>query len=164
MTAAERLIEPELAAFLEGEAAQYVGTVTAAGMPSAGRAWGLRVRAGGPHIRLLVGADVETVASVHPGTGDAPARLALSVTDVLTFRSVQLKGTVVGVEEPDESDLAVHHGYRAGFSAAVAATGGVTPMEAVWPPALVAVTVEVDAVFDQTPGPNAGARLRGEPA
>jgi hypothetical protein len=157
MTAAPRLIEPELATFLEGDCAQYIGTVAPDGMPSAGRGWGLRVPGPGPRIRLLAGADAETVAN----TAVAGARIGLCTTDLETLRSVQLKGAVVGVEAPDAADLAVHAAYRTEFEDAVRRTAGTTPMDAVWPAALVAITIDVDALFDQTPGPNAGVRLGG---
>jgi hypothetical protein len=96
-------IVPELATFFEGNGGQYVGTVDADGTPSAGRGWGMRVLPGGSGVRLLVGHDAETIASLR-STG----RVAVTVTDVMTYRSVQLKGRVVAMEPLTAADRAVH--------------------------------------------------------
>jgi hypothetical protein len=148
------VIEPELAAFLEGDVGFYVGSVDVDGTPSAGRAWGLRVERDIERIRLLVGADRVTLANLK-STG----RVAVTATDVATYRSVQLKGTATAVESLDPIDHATHERYRRIFTEAVAAIDAVTPMDAVWPRELVAVIVSLDAIFDQTPGPNAGRAI-----
>jgi hypothetical protein len=155
MTASPRLLDPALAAFLEGDSSQYLGTVGAGLVPSAGRVWGITVDGRAGRIRALVGADHESVANLTKGS-----RVALCVSDVATLRSVQLKGSVVAVEAPIRDDMTVHDSYRIRFSDAVARVGAVTPMDAVWPVEVLAVTIAIDSVFDQTPGPNAGVQLR----
>jgi pyridoxamine 5'-phosphate oxidase-like protein len=154
MTVSPRLLDPALAAFLEGDSSQYLGTVGAGCVPGVGRVWGITVDGRAGRIRALVGADRESVANLTNG-----ARVALCVSDVATLQSVQLKGSVVTAEPPGRDDLTVHDSYRIRFTAAVRRVGAVTPMDAVWPAEVVAVTIAVDSVFDQTPGPHAGVQL-----
>jgi hypothetical protein len=149
------LIDPALAAFVEGDAAQTIGTADTSCAPTIGRAWGLRVRQG--HlVRALIGADAATTGNLQPGT-----RIAVLLIDVATYRSVQLKGSIVGVEPPVASDHDVYDVYVAEFVAALRAADRHTSIDEVLPAQLVVVTIDADAVFDQTPGPGAGRSLGG---
>jgi hypothetical protein len=149
------VIDPALAAFVEGDAAQTIGTADAARAPTVGRAWGLRVRHG--HlVRALIGADDATTPNLRVG-----ARVAVLLVDVATYRSVQLKGSVVDVEAPTASDHDVHEVYVAEFVAALRAADRHTSPDGALPAQLVSVTIDVDAAFDQTPGPGAGRALGG---
>jgi hypothetical protein len=149
------VIDPALAAFVEGDAAQTIGTADASCAPTIGRAWGLRVRQG--HlVRALIGADASTTANLQRG-----ARIAVLLIDVATYRSVQLKGSIVDIEPPTASDRDVYDVYVSEFVAALRAADRHTPTDEVLPAQLVAVTVDTDAVFDQTPGPGAGRALGG---
>jgi hypothetical protein len=65
---------------------------------------------------------------------------------------------VVAVGDLDEVDRQVRDRYRTQFAATVAAIGNDPSLVHV-PDEHVAVVIELDAVFDQTPGPNAGRRL-----
>ena len=143
-------MDATLATFLEGDGAQNVATVDASGEPSVGRAWGLRVHPDGI-VRAIVGADTATTANLT-----IAGRIAVVVTDVATYRSVQVKGAIVGVEPATAADHGVYARYQGEFTAALLAAGRTTPMDHVWPAMIVAVKIEVDAVFDQTPGPGAG--------
>lgn len=149
------MIDEALAAFLEGVPAQYVCTVDAGHDPSVGRAWGLRID-GGRAVRAVVGADAATVANLRVG-----GRVAMVVADVASYRAVQVKGSTVALEPPVAADHDTYRRYRRDFTAALRAAGRTTPMELVWPASITALTFEVDAVFDQTPGPGAGLALRG---
>ncbi len=149
------VIDPALAAFVEGDAAQTIALVDDARAPTIGRAWGLRVR-DGHVVRAQVGADVATTAQLHPG-----ARIAILLIDVATYRSVQLKGSIVAVEPPTASDRDVHEAYVAEFVAALHAADRHIPVEDALPAQLLAVTIDADAVFDQTPGPGAGRAVGG---
>jgi hypothetical protein len=148
------LLDDDLAAFLEGDTAQCVATVAADGEPTVGRAWGLQVERNASRVRAVVGADVVTVANLTART--PPSRVALTASDVRTYRTVQLKGTCLAVEPATARDRDVHDRYRHEFAAAIRAVGATTPLEAVWPDTIVAVVLAVDALFDQTPGPGAG--------
>jgi hypothetical protein len=147
------VIDPALAAFAEGGSAQTIGTADGSCVPTVGRAWGLRVREG--HLlRALIGADTATTANLRSG-----ARIAVLLVDVATYQSVQLKGSIIAVEPRNRSDRDVHDLYVAEFKAALRAADRNTSLDDVIPANLVAVTVDVDVVFDQTPGPGAGRAL-----
>lgn len=149
------VIDAALAAFAEGDAAQTIGTADGSRAPTIGRAWGLRVR-DGHLVRALVGADAATASNLVPS-----ARIAVLLVDIATYRSVQLKGSIESVEAPTPSDRAVHDRYVDEFGAALRANDRDTPLDGVLPVELVAVTIDADAVFDQTPGPGAGRPLGG---
>lgn len=147
------MIEPELAEFLEGDTAQYVGTADADRVPAATRGWGIRCTSDGT-VRILVTNDPVTIANLRN-----TRRVAFIAGDVDTNRTVQLKGTAVAVEDLIPSDLEVRDRYRELFLVAVSAIGNMPGDDDFWPYDLVAVTVAVDALFDQSPGQNAGARV-----
>ena len=88
-------------------------------------------------------------------------RLALSVTYPMDHTSVQLKGTVTSVRLADESEAAFVRKGLDGFADSLALIG--IPRRIVtalnhWP--AFALEMQVDEVYDQTPGPKAGAALR----
>jgi hypothetical protein len=77
-----------------------------------------------------------------------------------TYRAAQLKGHVVAIREPSSEQLAAADDHARAFSREAEAVGlppgfGLRLME----PRLVAVSFRVSEVYDQTPGPNAGARM-----
>ncbi len=144
-------MDAALATFLEGDGAQNVATADATGEPSVGRAWGLRVHPDGI-VRAIVGADTTTTANLT-----IAGRIAVVITDVATYRSVQVKGAIVGVEQATAADHEVYARYQGEFTTALLAAGRTTPMDHVWPATIIAVTIDADAVFDQTPGPGAGS-------
>ncbi len=149
------MIDEALGAFLEGVPAQYLCTADAGREPSVGRVWGIRIDPG-PRVRALVGADAATVTNLRVG-----GRAALMVGDVASYRSVQVKGPVVAVEPPTAADAQRYQRYQREFTAALRVAGRTTPMDEVWPASIIVVTLGVDAVFDQTPGPTAGLSLAG---
>jgi hypothetical protein len=53
----------------------------------------------------------------------------------------------------------VHDVYVREFAAALVEQGRLTPLDPALPEAILAVTFDVDSVFDQTPGPGAGRSL-----
>lgn len=149
--------------FLHGGCSLLVGSVSPDGRPHAGRAWGLTVvdneRA---HVRLLVDVnDTTTVANLQPG-----AAVAICTADVETLRSLQVKGRVLAVEEADEADLAKQEQYTFEFTGDIHRTDG-DPMEKLrrWADcSVIACLIALDDVFDQTPGPSAGARVQATPS
>jgi hypothetical protein len=144
---------------LESGCSLIVGLVTADGQPRAGRGWALSIAADRRHARLLLAAaDVD-------GLGHAPGapigKVAVNGADVLTLRSVQLKGPIVGVEPADDRDLACMARHCDGFFDAVAVVDSIPRylMERLIPDDVVACTFEIVEAFDQTPGPGAGQPL-----
>jgi hypothetical protein len=146
--------------FLDRQRALLVGFVAPDGSPHAARGWGLELQdATAGVVRLLVAARDVDAAGAAPG-----ARLAVTATDVLSLRSLQLKGAVVdiGPTRPGDDDL--HRRYCDRMFADIEATDG-TPrrvLARLVPTGLVSCTVRVDQVYDQTPGPGAGAAVGTE--
>ena len=148
-------LDEALVPFIESGCGLVVGVVDADGEPYTTRAWGLRVLdAAAGEIRLLVPERDE-----HRCAGT----IAVTGGDVRTLRSVQLKGPATRRGPADEADAAICTAYCDDFFAAVGETDG-TPrplMERLVPDRLAAVHVVVTELYDQTPGPGAGAALGG---
>lgn len=131
-----------------------VGTVAPDGEPHAMRGWACRV-VDAATIRLLVDATDEVgVANLAAG-----GAVAVTAADVRTLRSVQLKGRSSGTEActgADDARLAMHNDE---LFTEIAETDHIPRplLERMVPPAYVACTMTVGDVFDQTPGPGAGA-------
>jgi hypothetical protein len=125
--------------------------------PQVVRAWGLTVAPDGASASICVGAapDSQTLANIA-------ANGAISVTMVIpsTYRMIQMKGRVTGVTEPSAEQLERVEEHAVAFEAEVAPLG-LTAEQArrFVHHELMAVTFSVTEVYDQTPGPGAGARL-----
>jgi hypothetical protein len=88
-------------------------------------------------------------------------RVAITSTNPLDHCSTQLKGVSLDARLAREDEAAFVRARRDAFADSLDAIGiprRVTQNVNCWPS--FAVTVRVDEIFDQTPGPNAGARLR----
>jgi hypothetical protein len=156
------VLEGEIVDYLESGAGLIVGLVAPDGRPFATRAWLFEITdAAAGTARLLLGAG----ELARLGADDlAGASIAVTGADVRTFRSVQFKGTVTGVGPATRDDLAGSVRYQDSFFAAV--------MEMDWtqrevldrlvPADFVTATVVITELFDQTPGPQAGARMGGD--
>jgi hypothetical protein len=156
------VLDPDLIAFLESGCSTIVGVVTASGAPFATRGWGTTVLAGAqPRLRLLVGAGA--FASLGRRAGDR-GNFAIAITgaDVRSLRSFQVKGLARDLETADAGDLDRSQGFCDAFFGDVAAVDGISSvlMQRLVPADLLACTVDVTEVFDQTPGPGAGASVR----
>ncbi len=154
------VLDPETVAFLESGSALIVGTVSDDGVPRATRGHGLNVLRGDAlRVRLLLdGDDPLTVEHARAG-----GRIAITAASVPTLRSLQLKGRATAVEPATDADRDRAHQYSEEFFDDITRSDG-TPrvlLERIRPGDYVAATVEVDEVFDQTPGPSAGAQLPG---
>jgi predicted pyridoxine 5'-phosphate oxidase superfamily flavin-nucleotide-binding protein len=153
----EPLIDDEVKAFIEAPCSLIVGTVDDDGLPDATRAWGVEVQPGGRQLRLLVA----TNADVTLANLTANGRIALTATDFLTNESTQLKGRVGAVEERTSADRIRFDAYCARCIQILTDVDR-APAELVGrmiPPGVVACMMTVEQVFDQTPGPAAGAQL-----
>lgn len=152
-----RGFDPALVEFLEGGCALIVGSVDADGTPHASRGWGLTVlTAEDQQARLLLPRDDPAVT--HLAEGGA---VAVTGADVRTLSSVQLKGRSLGIEATTASDEARAGRYIDAFFDDVETTDG-TPrpvLDRLVPTGYVAVLVEFDECYDQTPGPGAGRTL-----
>jgi hypothetical protein len=89
-------------------------------------------------------------------------RLAVTFSWPATHRTVQIKGSVREVREATQEERAFIEEYRERFAQGLAPAGlplRLTRRLHCWP--AFAVDVDIDAVFGQTPGPGAGARMSG---
>lgn len=140
-----------------------VGTVDAAGEPFATRGWGLNVLAGEPvQIRVLVDPDEVQALTNLRTTG----RVAVTATSVVTASSLQLKGRLCDIEPALDSDIERAARFCDDFFGDVVETDR-TPREIVErlrPERYVACIIDVEDVYDQTPGPSAGTSMVTEPS
>jgi hypothetical protein len=87
--------------------------------------------------------------------------MAVTVADVRTLHAVQAKGTAHSLAEATPDHLERYAAYKAAFFAAVNRADGYRPelLEQWAPIDLWIALLDVEALFDQTPGPTAGATL-----
>jgi hypothetical protein len=149
------VFDRETVAFLEGGPSFIVGTSVDGRTPFAARAWGLMVV--GPDeqlVRLLAG-----TRDTDRFVVDTP--IAVTAADVPTLRSLQLKGRLLEIEPATDRDLAFFEHHCDLFIGDVMRIDG-TPRELLQlmtPARLSACTIQVESIFDQTPGPGAGAPI-----
>ena len=149
------MLADDTAALLEAGSGLIVGTVGSDGEPHALRGWGADVVGRDPcRLRVLIDAHEETaVAQLAAGRP-----VAMTAADVASLWSVQVKGTSLGVEPARAADDERVGRYVEAFFHDVETTDG-TPrvvLDRLVPDAVVAFTIEVTEVYDQTPGPDAG--------
>jgi hypothetical protein len=152
-------IAPELTEFLESGISVLVGSRDARLIPECARAFGARVEANGRElvVFLPVAASERTIANARDN-----GRLAVCFAAV-DHRSYQIKGKLKSVRDADERDRKSIERYRAALAQHYGAVGmapRLTYRLSHWP--AHAVSMEVESIFLQTPGPNAGEVL-GKP-
>lgn len=127
--------------------------------PEAFRVWGAYM-VGDCQLRALISSDAgQTLKSLR-----SRSPMCFTFCDPGTFRSVQVKGSAIGgAEPPGPVDLAGMRRYSDVFGAAVAERGVPSALfESTRPIAVFAVVIQIDEIYDQTPGPMAGSRLDEE--
>jgi hypothetical protein len=143
--------------------AVILGTRDARLAPAIVRAWGIQLLPAQNEVRLCIAECsarrvLENIADNH--------QIAITLTRPTTYRSIQLKGRALEAGPPSDGDLEEVRRHRAAFveeamavglSEAVAARLYQAEMDV--SPTMVLVRVAIDEIFDQTPGPSAGARL-----
>src|SRR5262249_10850211 len=99
-------LDPGVVTHLESDGIILVGTVGPDGLPDADRGWGVTVRtdAGAPEIRVLL----PVVATRARANLESTGRIAVTVTDVETLRSAQVKGRAIRMEDATNSDARMH--------------------------------------------------------
>jgi hypothetical protein len=150
------LIEPEVAELLESPCSLLVASVSATGVPEATRGWGVELL-GPDRVRVLLPANAErTLANLERGR-----RLALTSTHFVSNVSWQLKGRAVTLEPATAADRIRHDAFCSGCTAILHLADGAPEdtIRRLIPPEIVACEMLVEQVFDQTPGPEAGARV-----
>ena len=149
----------DLAAFLDSGVSMLGGSANDDLVPEAFRVWGASVDGGG-RIRALVSSDAgQTLVGLQAGT-----IICFNISDPLTFRSIQVKGRATGsAQPPGPADVECIRRYGETFGATAVQRGiPLALLESTRPLSVFAVTVEIDELYDQTPGPTAGTRLADE--
>jgi hypothetical protein len=146
-----------VAAFVSGGVAVVVATRDAELRPEVARAWGPAFSAGRDTITLCIGAPPESRTRANLQEGRS---IAATFSRPTTYRTVQIKGEVLGLEEPTPQQLARVDEHFSAFARETEQVG-LSPdlIRRLVDPVFVAVTFAVRELYDQTPGPNAGARL-----
>jgi hypothetical protein len=156
------VFDSEIVALMESGCSISVATVGSDGAPHASRGWSVTVLRDGARVRLLVDADDLTTRANLAGGG----AIAVTCVAVPTLRAVQLKGEAdKPVPTSDGADLARAARHCESFFADVSSIEGtpVALLERLRPTTFAGCTVSVTEVYDQTPGPAAGSRLRAAP-
>ena len=142
---------------LDQNVSVMVGSVDSRGEPSTCRALALTSTDGLSSLTVYVPVSTsrETIANIA-----ATGRLTVVATHPIDHHSLQMKGTAATARlaRQDEAE-AVHRGLL-GFGALLN-TIGIPPRvtnAVTWWPAF-AIEMRVEEIFDQTPGPRAGARV-----
>jgi hypothetical protein len=150
-------IDGQVSELIAGGVATIVATRDVHLRPSIGRGWGISVSGDGDELTLCVEA---AAGSRMRANLEAGGVIAVTCSLPTTYRTVQLKGPVLAVAEPDAEQLNRVHAHAEAFSSEAEQVG--------LPPrcgfrflddGLAFVRFAVAEVYDQTPGPNAGARM-----
>jgi hypothetical protein len=143
--------------------AVILGTRDARLAPTLIRAWGIQLLPAQNEVRLCIAECsarrvLENIADNH--------RVAITLVRPTTYRSIQLKGRALGTGPASDGDLEQVRRHRAAFveeamavDLAEALAARLFQAEMDVSPTMVLVRVAIDEIFDQTPGPSAGARL-----
>jgi hypothetical protein len=156
------MIDTELAAFLEEGIAIQIGTRNARLEPNGARVVAVAVVPDGRHLVAYV---PQAAASQVLPDLESNGQAALVFARPPDERACQVKGTFVDARPATDGERTAVLGQWERWLDRLASIGyprATSEHWIVWP--CVAVRVRVRAIFDQTPGPNAGIALAGEPA
>ena len=161
------MIDPQLASFLEEGLSLFIGTRNATLEPEGARLAALKVDPDGRHLVAYV--PEAAFLRIRPNTEDN-GQVAISVGRPVDDRACQVKGTVVSVRQAEHAERDLVAWQWDGFMRQLEMIGiprGLAGAWSMWP--AVAITVKVTAVFEQTPGAQAGTPIeppsesKGEP-
>jgi hypothetical protein len=151
------MIDPQLAAFLQEGLAVHIGTRNEQLEPNGARAIALTVEDDGVHVVVYVAKTaVKRLMADLQSNGHAAVTFVRPVDE----RAGQLKGTFVSARAAKPSERALVMSQWEGFLRSLEAIGipraNLTKW-VTWP--AMAIRLRTTALFDQTPGPHAGAPL-----
>ena len=152
------MFDADTRAFLQRPVAIMLGSADQLNTPDAVRSSGIAVL-DDRRLRVVFAADAATArANAVPG-----ARVSLLVSDITTYESIQWKGTVVtGASPRTAGDLALTHAYLDNFRVGMEQNGmGPDVLRRLCSLDTVAIEVEIDEEYDQTPGVDAGRKVAG---
>jgi hypothetical protein len=151
------MIDSQLAAFLEEGVGIHIGTRNGALEPHGSRALAVKVDADGRHLVVYV-AQV-AAARLLPDL-EANGQAAVGFGRPIDDRACQVKGVVVDLRDAADAERPLIEKQWDGFLAALERIGiprAATLGWITWP--AVAIRLRANAVFEQTPGPGAGAPI-----
>jgi general stress protein 26 len=153
----QRALSEELADFIESGVSMLVGTRDAALRPSCIRALGASIHPDRRSLTIYLPAWAapRVVADLEQN-----GRIAIAFSRPISHQTIQVKGRARAWRESGEADRAVQERYLAALLEQLHAVGlprSLARRVRWWPS--VAVEVELEDVFLQTPGPDAGRRL-----
>jgi hypothetical protein len=151
-------LSDELVALVHSGVAVSVATRDGESRPAVTRAWGPQLSEDGRTLTLCLIAPPGSTTRANLEDNKA---IAIGLSPPTIARAVQLKGVALEVREPRPEDIERAEAHMDAFCAE-AETIGVSPTLArrlLMAPDFLSVTLRIDEVFDQTPGPTAGRRL-----
>lgn len=155
----EALSGPEMTAFLASGRSLVVGTVSPDGEPVVTRGWGLSIRPDDLTARVILPADDQRARALL-GPGGA---IAITSVNVLTLTCMQFKGRSLGITPCTDDDRALAARFADLFFDSLA-EADIVPralLERILPVDFVTCVASIEALYDQTPGPIAGAVVVG---
>jgi hypothetical protein len=152
------MIDSQLAGFLEGSVGIHIGTRNGRLQPEGARALAARVDRDGQHIEVYL---ASVAASRVRANLDANGHVAVVFGRPTDDRACQLKGVFVGIREARADERSFVTAQFESFLVNLEQIGIPRSMAARWVtwPAEV-IRIKTTAVFEQTPGPQAGTQLK----
>ena len=151
------MIDTQLAGFLQEGLGIYLGTREHDLRPEGARALAAAVDADGVHVTVYAAEIADARLRAHL---ESNGQIAVSFARPIDDRACQVKGVCVGIRPASEEERPLVDGQWAAFMRSLDAIGipwGLAAAWVTWP--ALAIRLRVTAVFDQTPGPHAGAAL-----
>lgn len=151
------MIDPDLAAFLEGGVAIHLGTRNETLEPNGARAAAVRVEAGGTELIVYI---AETAAERLFPDLRSNGQAAVAFVRPTDDRACQVKGVFIDARPAVEDERALVDAQWRGFARQLEGIGiprGNSAGWVTWP--ALAIRLRATAVFNQTPGADAGAQL-----
>lgn len=153
-------LDPDLARFVTGGVSINAGSAGVAGAPSLCRAFGCRLEPGTGRLRVFF-AQSQAADLIRDAT--AGGALAVVFSEPATHRTIQVKGGDARLVPLGEGDLACVETYRTAFAESLVFLGFTEVMVRTLldcpDEALVALTFTPAALFNSTPGAQAGTPL-----
>ena len=152
------MIDPPLARFLEEGLGIHIGTRDAQLQPAGARAIAVTVEDDGSHLRVYV---AEVAAARILGNLAGNGQAAVTFVRPEDDRACQVKGQFASVRAAEAGERAQVAAQWDRFLAHLERIGiprAATAAWITWP--AVVIRMRVTAIFDQTPGPTAGAAVR----
>lgn len=148
------MIPQPLLDLLDTGVSVMIGTRDAALTPECTRAWGIRVEPDRSMVTVFV---TETISRRTLANLRANGRIAITCTRPSDHTACQLKGTVRLIRQADPRDEEHKNRWKREFFSEIMAVGVPAELcEALITDPILAVEVDVQEAFGQTPGPGAG--------